>query len=261
MPNTGPDCAEFGGATSCYHIELPDRHLILDAGTGIVALGAELRKRGERKPIDLFLTHFHYDHIIGLPFFAPLFEEGWPVRIFASDLFGPSGLDHALDRLLSAPLCPITRDMLTADVSLCAIGERATEDLGEDARISTVPVSHPGGNGAFRVDHARGSVVYSGDFEHGDADSDRGLTTLMEGADLVLLDCTYTPDTYPASVGYGHAHWKVAGHMAKAAGVKSWLGIHHEHGLDDAALIATEAQVKSTFSNASLAREGSVITV
>lgn len=261
LPNTAAKCAVFGGATSCYHMDIGNSHLILDAGSGIVELGAKLVRMNQPKAIDLFFTHFHYDHMMGLPFFAPLFEKNWQVRLWTSSLFGSKALDDALDRLFSAPLCPITRDLLKADISLNVIDQHGAMDLQDDVQLSTTPLSHPGGNAAYRVAHNDHSIVYSGDFEHGDPALDARFIEFMSDADFALLDCTYSPQTYDDAKGYGHAHWKAAGELAQQANVREWIGVHHKHLLDDITLLNVEAQLQHVFQNGKLAREGMALTI
>ncbi|MEO9821202.1 MAG: MBL fold metallo-hydrolase [Paracoccaceae bacterium] len=261
LPNTAAACASFGGATSCYHMDIGNSHLIFDAGSGIVELGAHLVQTNQSKVIDLFITHFHYDHIMGLPFFAPLFEEDWQIRIWSSSLFGPKALDEALDRLFSAPLCPITRDDLKADISLNVIDQYGEMELQNNVWLATIPLLHPGGNAAFRITRNNHSIVYSGDFEHGDRSLDDAFIEFMSDADYALLDCTYSPQSYRDAKGYGHAHWKAAGELAKQANVREWIGVHHKHLLDDITLLQVEAQIQREYPNGKLAREGMTFTI
>ena len=256
LPNTAASCAGFGGATSCYHLDTGNSHLIFDAGSGICELGAKLVRANQPKAIDLFFTHFHYDHMMGLPFFAPLFEEHWQIRLWSSSLFGPEALNDALDRLFSAPLCPITRDNLKADISLNVIDQHAEMELQDGIQLATTPLSHPGGNAAYRIAHNNRSIVYSGDFDRGDPTLDDAFVEFMSGADYALLDCTYTPENYDDAKGYGHAHWQAAGELAKRANVREWYGVHHKHLLDDDALANVETKIQREFPNGKLAREG-----
>ena len=213
------------------------------------------------EPIDLFFSHFHYDHVMGLPFFPPLYAKGWPVRLWTSSLFGSGAIDLALDCLFSAPLCPVTRDLLLADISIHELPEQKTETLASDVTIRTERLLHPGGNAAYRVEHNGQAFVYSGDFEHGDPARDDALVAFLDGADLALLDCTYTPDSYPACKGYGHAHWDAAGEIAARAGVAQWLGVHHEHTLGDALLFEAEADLQNKYPSGGLARKGMTFTI
>lgn len=256
LPSTFRGGSLFGVATACFHVPLPDRHLIFDAGSGIVELGQTLLQDPARRPIDLFLTHFHLDHIMGLIFFAPMFEARWPIRMWTCESFGSGALEAALDHLLRPPLCPVTRDMMHAGVTIHELPCCTPTDIAPGVQISTLPLSHPGGNAALRLDHAGRSLVYSGDFEHGDPGLDADLRDFMSGADLALLDCTYTPESYENTKGYGHAHWRAAGEIAEAAQVKSWLGVHHSHLATDTELLMIEEQLSARFPNARLAREG-----
>ncbi len=258
IPSTSEQCSGFGGATSCYYAALPDRHLILDAGTGIIQLGQELVQQKHRKPIDLVFSHFHYDHMMGLTFFAPLFVEGWTVRLWASSSFGPGALASALDRYFSEPLCPVTWDMLQADITLNTIIDGVPEDFGPNSRMISTKLNHPGGNAGFRLEMHGANIVYSGDFEHDGGEGDARLVELMDGVDLAILDTTYTPQTYKSAIGFGHAHWDAAGALARRANVHRWIGTHHGHLLTDIELKQIEVQIQSKYPEASLARPGDV---
>ncbi len=261
IPCTAANCLTFGGATSCYHFDLGGRHLIFDAGTGLVELGNYLMQEAQGEPIDLFFTHFHYDHVLGLPFFPPLYVKGWPVRLWTSALFGGGAIDLALDCLFSTPLCPVTRDLLIADISINELEIGVQKELWPGVRISTISLSHPGGNAAYRVEHGGEAFVFTGDFEHGDADKDAALVKFLNGAKLAFLDSTYTPESYPACKGFGHAHWDAAGQIATQAGVVNWLGVHHEHTLGDSVLLRAERALQQKYPNGGLARKGATFKI
>ena len=261
LPCTAANCLTFGGATTCYHLDLGGRHLVLDAGSGIVELGNYLMQEARGEPIDLFFTHFHYDHVMGLPFFPPLYVQGWPVRLWTSSLFGGGAIDLALDCLFSPPLCPVTRDLLVADISIHELETGTVENLMDDLAIRTINLSHPGGNAAYRVEHGGEAFVFTGDFEHGDADRDQALTAFLEGADLAFLDATYTPESYPPCKGFGHAHWEAAGQIATDANVHEWYGVHHEHTLGDSVLLRAERALQKKFPKGGLARKGMTFTI
>lgn len=261
LPCTAANCLTFGGATTCYHFNLGGRHLIFDAGSGIVELGNYLMQEARGEPIDLFFSHFHYDHVMGLPFFPPLYVEGWPVRLWTSALFGGGAIDLALDCLFSTPLCPVTRDLLVADISIHELEIGSRKELCPDVWLSTISLNHPGGNAAYKVEHSGETFVFSGDFEHGDADRDADLTAFLRGAQLAFLDTTYTPESYPACKGFGHAHWQAAGEIAAEAGVAYWYGVHHEHTLGDSVLLRAERVLQQQFPNGGLARKGMTFTL
>lgn len=261
LPCTAKGCERFGGATSCYHLDLGARHLIFDAGSGIVELGQHLMAKAPHAPIDLFFSHFHYDHVMGLPFFQPLYQRGWPIRLWTNALFGSGGIDLALDCLFSEPLCPVTRDLLVADISIHDLPNGSGTDVTPDVHLTTTGLAHPGGNAAYKVVHGGQAFVYSGDFEHGDAQSDATLRQFLDGVDLAFLDCTYTPDSYEACRGFGHAHWMAAGEIAEAAGVGAWYGVHHEHTLNDAALDVVDHALQARFKTGALAQKGMTFTL
>ncbi len=254
LPTPEPQMAGYGGNTSCVGLRLDRRALILDAGSGIVPLGRRLHDEGLRE-IDLVISHAHYDHVLGLPFFAPLMDPDVTLRLwFAGTEEAPDGA-HLLADLIRPPFLPFRVEELAATIETRALPRSGVTEIA-GARITTTPVNHPGGNTGIRVDHAGASLVYVADFEHDDGPMDADLSALMQGADLALLDCTYTPEDYVQFTGYGHAHWQKCSALVAAAGVRRWGLFHHAHTRTDAELDAIAETVCAQDPRAFMAREG-----
>ncbi len=257
IPVSGPHFQEFGGATSCYKIATDQGFMILDAGTGIVPFGQDLVARGTGEfCVDILFTHAHLDHMQGLPFFAPLYDPRFDIRLWACEEVLDQPLVAVLDRILDSPVCPIRRDHFKACVSFHAIPLAACFAPRPGFKVQAMELTHPGGNVALKVNCAGASVVYSGDFEHGKNAVDTAFSTWLRGVDLAVLDCTYDPDTYVPARGFGHAHWRAVGDIASEC--KRWVGVHHHHLCDDAKLTAVERDIMTTFPNGGLGREGAV---
>lgn len=260
--NTSSNVRAFGGDTACFQLELANHSVIFDAGSGIIALGQKLVSTSttDKIEIDLFLSHFHYDHILGLPFFAPLFDPRFKIRILATESDNGMDVDAVIDQLLSAPFCPITRDMLRADVTTQTLSPNTRFQVNSDLAVCLTALPHPGGNTGFRADFEGKSIAYTGDFEPDGSNNDNAaLLQLLDKVDLALLDCTYTPNNYEQHRGFGHPHWGMVGAIANKACVKSWMGIHHQHLASDDTLSAVEREISAQFPNGKLARQGMII--
>lgn len=246
--------ASYGGNTSCVALRVDERALILDAGSGIVPLGRRLQDGGVRE-IDLILSHAHYDHVIGLPFFAPLMDPDVTLRLwFAGTEEARDGASLLAD-LIRPPFLPFHVGELAARIEHHILPRAGVTEIA-GARVTSAPVNHPGGNTGLRVDHAGGSLVYIADFEHDDGAMDAALCALMDGADVALLDCTYTPEDYAQYAGYGHSHWQQCSALAGAAGVASWGLFHHAHTRTDTELDAIAQTVRAADPRAFVTREG-----
>jgi phosphoribosyl 1,2-cyclic phosphodiesterase len=254
----------YGGNTACVEVDLPETHLVLDAGTGIRALGERLAA-GEGKPVHILLTHLHLDHIQGLLFFAPLFQPGREITIW-----GPPARGHdvrtSLARYLSAPLAPIEIRDLPASVRFesCPPGE--WEVPGAIVRASSI--LHRGLTLGFRIAHEGSTLAYLPDHEPaltGDlATTDRAWlsgTDLAGGADLLVHDGQYTRDEYEVTRGWGHSTVGDAIAFAARCGVGQTRLFHHDPAHDDELLDRIEELARDEAGDAdvALAREGETI--
>ena len=260
LPVSGPQVLEFGGSTSCYEFRSQVGNVILDAGSGIVQLGREL-VTSDRGPFELnvLFSHAHLDHFMGLPFFLPLFDPRFSVRFWAPEGVLESPFNTVLHQFLDSAFCPVKTAFFQADVSFVEVPTDSPFEVANGLRAQATALSHPGGSVGYRLEADGKSLLYSGDFEHGDPESDQRLIALCEGVDLAILDCTYTPQNYERHLGFGHAHWQAAGELAK--GARRWIGVHHSHHASDDELRGIEAQIKAKFANAWLGRDGEEITL
>ncbi len=246
-----------GGNTTCVEVEHAGHRLILDGGTGLQALGAA-HGFAPMKATLLF-SHLHWDHIQGVPFFAPALHPD-----SALTFIGPqrdSGtLQEALAVQMRPPQFPITLDRL--------VGARCFRDVRLDDvfevgpfRITPLDQHHPDGVVVYRVEAGGASLVFATDTEHGGR-QDRRFVRLCEGADLLIQDAQYTWAEYageaggPARTGWGHSSWQEATALAQAARVKRLALFHHDPARADWAVDALEAQAQAAFADSFAAREG-----
>lgn len=255
----GPDTVRYGGNTSCLEIRCGGRLFIFDAGTGLRLLGQSLMEQGD---IDahLYLTHTHFDHICGLPFFAPFFAPGNQFRLAAGHLKPETDLKQVLEEMMMAPLFPVPPSIFQAQVSYTDFTAGETQSPGNGVVIRTAPLNHPNRATGYRVQYDGRSICYITDTEHVIGSPDQNILGLIQGADLVIYDSTYTDDEYPAYAGFGHSTWQEGVRLADAAGVKTLVIFHHEPTHDDARMDAIAAEAEAMRPGTVVAREGMVLT-
>ena len=266
VPTPGPETVEYGGNTSCVEVTLEDgTALVFDAGTGIRGLGAQLAERGTRQ-IYLLLTHLHLDHLEGLRFFAPLWDEGVKV-----DVWGPpstvSSLQERIARSFSPPLFPIDLRDVPAELSFHDVPRRPWTIGG--ATLTARLVIHPGPTVAYRLDAAEASLAYVPDHEPAltgiDGRSNDWISgaSIAAGADLLLHDAQYSEEEYSHRVGWGHSSVEDAVAFSQAVGARRLVLFHHEplHGDDSLSGLEDRARslAGSEENHVTLAREGMVL--
>jgi phosphoribosyl 1,2-cyclic phosphodiesterase len=263
----GPTTVRCGGNTSCVEVSLADGSVfVLDAGTGIRELGAELAERGTRQ-LHLLLTHLHLDHLEGLRFFAPLFDPGVEI-----DLWGPRspvlGLKERIRRSFSPPLFPIDLQDTPAKVTFHDVPSTPWQ-IG-DALLTASLVVHPGPTVGFRIDADGASIAYlpdhepalAGRFEERTRDWISG-GSIAEDVDLLLHDAQYFEEEYAERLGWGHSSVSSAVAYADAVGAKRLVLFHHDPTHSDETMQRLEAEARSLADDGedppTIAREGMVL--
>jgi len=266
VPTPGPGTFRYGGNTSCVEVSLEDGTiLVLDAGTGIRALGFDLLERGARR-VHLLLTHLHLDHLEGLRFFAPLWDERATL-----DIWGPpspvSSLQERIARSFSPPLFPIDLREVPARVTFHDVPREPWTVDG--TRLVADLVAHPGPTVGFRIETATSSFAYLPDHEPalaGIADRSRDWISgavIAEDVDLLLHDAQYFEDEYEERIGWGHSSVADAVAFAQVVAARRLVLFHHEPLHTDGSLERLEARARSLADGnedwSALAREGMVI--
>ena len=206
--------------------------------------------------MSLLLSHYHWDHIQGLPFFVPVYMKDTALTIVGGQN-GVMSVRDALERQMSAPVFPVRLDEVGARISTREVRPGQSFEIGE-ARVIVGRGNHPGGVVAYRIEHGGKSVVYATDTEHY-ACVDPALRALPEGADVLIYDAQYTPEEYRAKVGWGHSTYVAGAELASAAGVGRYVLYHHDPMRSDAGVADVEARAKELFAGAVAAREGMTI--
>jgi phosphoribosyl 1,2-cyclic phosphodiesterase len=254
----GPRTARFGGNTSSLEVRCGARLLMFDAGTGIRYLGRTLEGGG---PIDadLFFTHTHFDHVCGLPFFGPMFKAQNRFRLWAGHLGGDLTLRRVLSEFMIPPLFPVPPEVFRATMEYRDFAPGDALAAGPDVRLRTAALNHPDGAVGYRIEYGGKSLCYVTDTEHVPGSPDKNVLALIAGADLVIYDCMYTDQEYPAYVGWGHSTWQEGVRLCRAAGAKRMAVFHHDPEHDDTQLEGIAREVEAALPGSVVAREGLVI--
>ncbi len=262
MASPGVETAAVGGNTSCVEINAGDQRIVLDAGTGLRGLGDRLVLAGPSETT-ILLSHVHWDHIQGLPFFTPLYVPGNKIKVMS----GPNGfmsLGKALRKQMSPPFFPVSIDDVSPQLTTRDLSPSETFHVG-DVQVTIARLNHPDPVYGYRVELGGRSVVYATDTEHYSC-VDPTLLRLAEGADVLIYDAQYTPEEYtgakgPSRVGWGHSTYEAAAELASAAGVAQLVLFHHDPRRSDAAVAKIEARAQEIFPNTLAAREGAHLEV
>ncbi len=223
----------YGGNTSCLEIRCGDRIMIFDAGTGIRYLGNAICSGGDPLDIDLFLTHTHFDHICGIPFFKPFFDARNRFRVWAGHLLPDHTLKQVLEDMMMAPLFPVPPAVFGANLEYKDF--RVGDALAPcpEIRIKTALLNHPNGATGYRVEFDGRAICYLTDTEHFDGELDQNILDLIQGAEIMIYDSMYTPEQYQNRVGWGHSTWQEGARLCDAAGVGTFVVFHHDPDHDD----------------------------
>jgi phosphoribosyl 1,2-cyclic phosphodiesterase len=262
-PVPDPDFVQFGGNTSCILLTFDSgRIAILDAGTGIRKLGDDLIAASHEQYDNIFigLSHTHWDHIQGFPFFEPAYD---PKRRITVAICGKDRESKDLESIFSTQmqvdLFPVPLDKMGAQLKFWEpdIINYTTPD---GVNIVASKHNHPGHAYGYRIEEGEKTLVYCTDVEHNDG-IDPDVVALSKNADLLIHDAHYTPDELKVKKGWGHSSWEQAIEVAELAGAKKLALFHHAPNHPDDFLLEMEKECKKRFPEAFLAREGTELKV
>lgn len=282
IPTPGAGTEKYGGNTSCVSVRHADTLVILDAGTGLRNLGLDLVRQYARSTrgmnLHLLLSHTHWDHIQGLPFFAPAYIAGTRLTVYGSRKKG-NFLESILRGQMDLNYFPIELNELAADIAIREISETKPLTIGDFSITWEEQVAHPGGSVRYCIECGKKKIVYASDVEldkifppRGERNrANRQLTekycSMVHGADLLIADGQYTEADYPAKVNFGHSSIEMVAQIAQEEKVKQLAIFHHEPQYSDATLDRIWADLSPKYSFASppmnlfWAREGMTLAI
>jgi len=260
IPVASAESRRGGGNTACVEVRCGGRIVILDAGSGIREAGLALREE-RAKDVDIFLTHAHWDHIIGLPFYKPLFSTGMATTVWSGHLAGIMTTREIVKDLMRAPFLPVGPEVFRGDVDYRDFKAGEEIQLGDNVLIKTGPLKHPGGAIGYRVEHGGRAIAYITDTEHEPGELDPNVLDLIADAELMIYDCTYTEEEFADYRGYGHSTWQQGVRLCRAANTKGLAIFHHHPGRSDDLLDAMEGAARAEFPGAFAARDGLSIEI
>jgi phosphoribosyl 1,2-cyclic phosphodiesterase len=260
IPSPGPSTVRYGGNTSCVEIRLEDDTLIvLDAGSGIRPLGAAL---GATDAVVL-LSHYHWDHIQGLPFFNTAYIPSSDVKIFGPEFEG-QGPEEYLSGQMMTPYFPAAPSQMLGLCGFAITPPNEPFTIG-DAVVRAGRLSHPSVTYGYRIEEAGSTFVYISDNEVDIAPPDMldGIVALAAGADVMLHDCQYTEGEYAARRNFGHSTPRQAVRVAREAEVRQLVTFHHDptHSDEQVEALAEEARDLAGGIPISIATEGETIVL
>jgi phosphoribosyl 1,2-cyclic phosphodiesterase len=262
-PTGRAERARYGGDTVCFEIrrETPGAiPLIVDLGTGARDLGRVLSREaaaaGRPAEAEILLSHLHLDHIMGAPFFGPLYDPDSRLQVHFGLSADPAYARKALSCYAAPPFFPVEPLRMGTPAFFAFRPGAAFQAAG--LTIVALPLNHPGGCCGFRIEGPEGAVCIIGDHEHGEPEIDAGVRRAAEGAALLLYDATYDEAEYRRRHGWGHSTWEAGLAVARDAHVGETLLYHHQPEFADDDLARRDAAIQAAASNARLARQGMV---
>ena len=263
-PTPQAENMRYGGNTSCVEVRVGEQLYIFDCGTGFRVLGQQLRDEfGEKKlPLSahVFVSHFHWDHIQGIPFFRPLYDRADSQFLFHCSSRTRS-LKQVMDEQMASPYFPVNLSQMQAQQKFYDI-DSGRLNLEDGVQIQASWLNHPQGCMGFRMETKDGVLVYATDNEPGDAAFDKSVRKLAEGADVLIYDAQYLPEEYAAEKrGWGHSHWREAVNVVMESGAKELVLFHHDPDHTDVVIDKIVHDARNYYPKVRAAAEGMEIRI
>ena len=259
LPCPGPSTVRYGGNTSCVEVRMGGHLVILDGGSGIRGLSAKMRHEAPIEA-DVLLSHYHLDHIMGLPFFSAAFKRENTLRFRGARLETKITLRQILAKMMSPPLFPVPIEVYQATTSFDEFDPGDAFELPGGIQVETRGLNHPGGACGYRLSFGGVVIAYVTDTEHVPGEDSESALALMQGADAVIYYATYTDSEFEDYRGWGHSTWREANRLAELAGAETMILFHHDPTHDDAVMDRIAVEAAEDRAKTIVAREGLTLT-
>ncbi len=250
----------YGGNTPCVEVRTGEGNLfIIDCGTGIRRLGASWMEEFKRRPIQarVFISHYHWDHIQGIPFFSPLYSERNRILFHGFPLKGNS-VRAAIEGQMADPYFPVEMGVMNAQRHFIDMEEECSAHF-DDLTVTSLKLNHPQGCLGFRLECGGKVFTYASDNEPGDRQGDKNVRRLAENADVFLYDAQFLPREMKIRKGWGHSTWQEGVSIAKEVGAKKLVLFHHDPDRTDQDIDVIVRAARRRFKSTVAAREGLTI--
>jgi phosphoribosyl 1,2-cyclic phosphodiesterase len=260
IATSGAAMANVGGNTSCIEVRSQGERLILDAGTGIRALGEELLREGPPLQATLLFSHLHWDHVQGFPFFTPAYLPTTSLRLVGPGPEGASALERVLREQMTPPTFPVPLSTMRGQLAFSSALPGQPFEQGP-FRIIPIALRHPNGCLGYRIEADGAAFVYATDVEVSSETLSSEVQRDFDGADALCLDAQYTPEEYRGERGvpkrgWGHSTMMDAAQVAACVSAQRLLLFHHDPARTDDAVEHMAEQARTIFAPSEPAREG-----
>jgi phosphoribosyl 1,2-cyclic phosphodiesterase len=255
-PACGRSFVRYGGNTTCISLCSPQGTLYFDTGSGFSARPLPPQRR--RLPMTILFTHFHLDHLLGLPAFDPLYSRSSKITLLGNARYFPRW-KNILREFMRKPYWPLGLGDVSASLRFNNLPGYKSSARIFSAHISWFPVPHPQGCLSYRAEIPGCSVVIATDLEYTPENIDPKFIKFCQNTDYLLFDAEYTPSEYKKHAGWGHSTWKTATTMARSCGAKHLILVHHARRRSDRDMDKILRLAKRDFVNTRAAHEGMIL--
>ena len=262
MPCTSTQYKKFGGNTICLEVSIGGQILAVDMGSGARDFGQKLYHAKHNTPLPVLFSHLHLDHLLGLPFFAPLYNKEMHVSFYgASQHFGHGSLESALQKFCSPPFFPVGFLEMPAHVTCNDFRpEDVLQPFDDDVTVRTVEIPHPNGCVGYRFDYKGKSLGLLCDMMP-IQESESTIYDVMRGVDALVVDAAYSDAQYAARAHWGHCSWPYVLELARKLGAPPTYIIHHDMLNDDAVLDKMQKEAQAEYDDIVFVQEGFTVTI